>query len=110
MQPFPNFSAWEMAWTSFDVVARLFKYDNRRGGKIHPTQKPIELIEKAIVNSSKKGKLVIDYFLGSGSTLIACEKTNRKCYGMELDPHYCDVIIKRWEDNTGQKAELIGTS
>jgi DNA modification methylase len=49
---------------------------------------------------------VLDLFLGSGSTLIACEKTNRKCYGMELDPHYCDVIVKRWEEFTGKKAEL----
>jgi len=48
--------------------------------------------------------LVLDIFLGSGSTLIACEKTNRKCYGMEIDEHYCDVVIKRWEDFTGKKA------
>ena len=51
--------------------------------------------------------IVLDTFLGSGSTLIACEKTNRKCYGMELDPHYCDVIVKRWEEYTGNKAERI---
>jgi len=51
------------------------------------------------------GNNVVDLFLGSGSTLIACEKTNRKCYGMEIDPHYCDVIVKRWEDYTGNKAE-----
>ena len=51
---------------------------------------------------------ILDPFLGSGSTLIACEKTNRKCYGMELDPHYCDVIIKRWEDYTGKVAKLYG--
>ena len=50
-------------------------------------------------------EVVVDIFLGSGSTLIACEKTNRKCYGMEIDPHYCDVIVKRWEDYTGNKAE-----
>jgi DNA modification methylase len=49
--------------------------------------------------------VVLDLFLGSGSTLLACEKTNRKCYGMEIDPHYCDVIVKRWEDYTGNKAE-----
>jgi DNA modification methylase len=73
----------------------------------HPTQKPIELCERAITHSSNAGQSVLDIFLGSGSTLIACEKTNRKCYGMELDPHYCDVIIKRWEDFTGNKAKLI---
>jgi len=72
----------------------------------HPTQKPIELIEPLLVFSSGSNALVYDGFLGSGSTLIACEKTNRKCYGMELDPHYCDVIVKRWEDYTGQTAVL----
>ena len=70
--------------------------------------KPINLMIKAVQNSSKTKDIILDIFIGSGSTLIACEKTNRKCYGMEIDPHYCDVIIKRWEDYTGQKAELIG--
>ena len=69
----------------------------------HPTQKPVELAERAIGNH--KADSVLDLFLGSGSTLIACEKTKRKCYGMEIDPHYCDIIIKRWEDFTGLKAE-----
>ena len=73
---------------------------------LHPTMKPIDLITKAIGYSSNSNGIVLDLFLGSGSTLIACEKTNRKCYGMELDPHYCDVIVKRWEDFTGKKAEL----
>ena len=71
----------------------------------HPTQKPVELPERAINNSSKAGDSILDLFGGSGSTLIACEKTKRKCYGMEIDPHYCDIIIKRWEDFTGLKAE-----
>ena len=71
---------------------------------VHPTQKPVELSLSAIKNS--KPDTVLDLFLGSGSTLIACEKTNKKCYGMELDPHYCDVIINRWEEFTGKKAEL----
>jgi len=74
-------------------------------GYQHPTQKPVLLAERAIKNSNQYS--VLDLFLGSGSTLIACEKTNRKCYGMEIDPHYCDVIVKRWEDYTGNKAELI---
>ena len=77
----------------------------REVSKEHPTSKPIELITKSLI--AVNAKLVYDPFLGSGSTLIACEKTNRKCYGMELDQHYCDVIIKRWEDYTGQKAELL---
>ena len=75
--------------------------------KIHKATFPVYLPENILVNFSPDGGIVIDSFLGSGSTLIACEKTNRKCYGMEIDPHYCDVIIKRWEDYTGQKAELI---
>ena len=65
----------------------------------------IKIISLKIKLSSILNGIVVDPFLGSGSTLIACEKTNRKCYGMEIDPHYCDVIVKRWEDYTGNKAE-----
>lgn len=64
--------------------------------------KPIELIEKALVNSSKQEDIVLDLFLGSGSTLIASEKTGRICYGMELDPKYVDVIVQRYLDYTNQ--------
>lgn len=71
---------------------------------LHPTMKPIALVENAILNSTLKDMLVVDYFLGSGTTLIACENTNRICYGIELDEHYCDIIIKRWETLTGNKA------
>lgn len=70
---------------------------------VHPTQKPVELIMYALHNSSKVGDIVLDPFLGSGSTLIACEKTNRNCYGLELDPKYCDVIVQRWVDFTGNR-------
>jgi DNA modification methylase len=80
-----------------------------RGGTtkyVHPTQKPVELITKALNNSSKNEDIIIDCFGGSGSTLIACEKLNRKARIMELDPKYCDVIVKRWEQFTGKKAEL----
>ena len=73
---------------------------------VHPTQKPVELICKALENSSKNEDVIIDCFGGSGSTLIACEKLNRKARVMELDPKYCDVIVKRWEQFTGLKAEL----
>jgi site-specific DNA-methyltransferase (adenine-specific) len=69
----------------------------------HPTMKPIELIEKALFNSSKQGDIVMDIFLGSGSTLIASEKTGRICYGMELDPKYTDVIVQRYVDYTGNE-------
>ncbi len=70
---------------------------------LHPTQKPIELMEIPINNSSIQGDLILDLFLGSGSTLIACEHTNRICYGMELDPIYCEIICQRWENLTGKK-------
>jgi len=73
---------------------------------LHPTMKPVELIMRAISNSSRKTEIVLDTFMGSGSTLIACEKTGRICYGMEIDPHYCDVIVKRWQEFTGQVAKL----
>jgi DNA modification methylase len=85
----------------------VWLYDRPSKSKLHPTTKPIELINKAIKNSSKKNEIVLDIFLGSGSTLIACEKTNRICYGMELDTKYCDVIIERWEQFTGQKATKL---
>ena len=74
--------------------------------KIHTTEKPVGLVERAIKNSSNNNQIVIDFFSGSGSTLIACEKNNRIFKGLELDPKYCDVIIKRWENFTGKKAEL----
>lgn len=73
----------------------------------HPTEKPPALCVRALRNSSKEGDIVLDLFLGSGSTLIACEQTNRICYGMEIDPAYIDVIIQRWENFTGKKAKLL---
>ena len=76
----------------------------RTGNNLHTTEKPVELIESLILNTPF-AQTIADPFIGSGTTLIACEKTNRKCYGMEIDPHYCDVIVKRWEDYTGNKAE-----
>lgn len=76
----------------------------RDGSGLHPTMKPVELVCHGLKNSSKSGDEVLDLFGGSGSTLIACEKTNRDCRMMELDPKYCDVIIKRWQDFTGKKA------
>ena len=78
---------------------------NRDVGKyIPPTQKPLRLIMKAIENNSDKGDIVLDLFGGSGSTLISCEKTDRICYTMEIDPHYCEKIINRWEQLTGKKS------
>jgi DNA modification methylase len=82
---------------------------NRRAGNtmVHPTQKPLAMVNKAIKNSSLRGGAVLDLFGGSGSTLISCEKLDRQAYIMELDPIYCDVIISRWEKMTNQKAKLI---
>ena len=74
---------------------------------VHPTQKPVALPEEAINNSSKGKDIVLDLFGGSGSTMIACEKLGRQARLMELDPKYCDVIVKRWEDFTGKKAVLL---
>lgn len=76
---------------------------------VHPTQKPVELIQIAINNSSKKGDLIIDVFGGSGSTVIACESTSRRAMIIDLDPKYCDVIIKRWQNYTGNEAVLEST-
>jgi len=84
---------------------RVWEIDKEGVNKLHPTQKPIELCVRAIKNH--QAEIVLDLFLGSGSALIACEKTNRICYGMELDTKYCDVIIERWEQFTGQKANKI---
>ena len=77
---------------------------------VHPTQKPVAISERAIKNSTKSKNIVLDYFGGSGSTLIACEKQNRQARVMELDPKYCDVIVKRWEDFTGKKAMLVSAN
>ena len=85
----------------------VWEIDKPRESKLHPTMKPIELIANAIQNSTKENDAVLDVFGGSGSTLIACEQLNRNCYMVEIDPCYCDVIIKRWEDFTGEKAVLL---
>ena len=76
----------------------------------HPTQKPVGLAAMAITHTTLRNQIVLDLFGGSGSTLIACEQTNRVCYIMELDPKYCDVIIERWETLTGKKAVLENAS
>ena len=75
--------------------------------RIHPTQKPVGLVLWFFERWGKKASIVLDLFGGSGSTLIACEKLERRCYMMEIDEHYCDVIIKRWEDYTGKQAVRI---
>jgi len=84
--------------------------DEREHTGGHATPKPIALCSRAIKSSSREGEIVLDVFGGSGSTLIACEQLNRKCYMCELDPHYIDVIIDRWETFTGKKAVLLNAS
>ncbi len=79
-----------------------------RVSELHPTTKPTQLIERALLNSSARGALVVDLFGGSGSTLIACEQQGRRCRLMELDPKYADVIVQRWQDFTGKAATLEG--
>lgn len=81
----------------------------REHSEDHPTMKPVELITNELFISSNPGSVVCDFFLGSGSTLIACEKTSRKCFGMEIDPKYCDIILARWEKFTGKTAFLSTT-
>ena len=78
--------------------------------RLHPTMKPLALVEKALCNSSKPGEIVYDGFGGSGTTLLACEQTGRRCRMMEIEPHYCNVILSRWEEATGQQAERIAQS
>ena len=94
-------------WYGESNEKTVWELPNDNKNKLHPTQKPLALPIRAIKNSSKIKDIILDVFLGSGSTLIACEKTNRKCYGMELDTKYCDVIIERWEQFTGQKATKL---
>ena len=101
----PNNSFYGERYKQEDV----WEFQRTLKNDLHPTMKPIPLIENGIKNSSKLNMIVLDLFLGSGSTLIAAEKLNRKCYGMELDEKYCDVIIERWEQFTGQKAIKNGT-
>lgn len=76
----------------------VWEFDKPTQSKLHPTMKPVALIENAIQNSSLPGETILDAFLGSGSTVLACEKTGRACCGMELDPHYVDVIRRRWAE------------
>lgn len=84
----------------------ILEFDRPKQSTLHPTMKPIDLIAKLIKNSSKENDIILDLFGGSGSTIIAAEQLNRCCYTMELDPKYCDVIVKRWETLTNKEAIL----
>lgn len=91
-------------WTSDRKQTTVLEFDKPRKNGEHPTMKPVELFQYQIENSSKSGAFILDSFGGSGTTLIACERTRRVAHLMELDPKYCDVIVKRWEDFTGNTA------
>ncbi len=106
----PILYGWKEGKAHYFIDSRsqntVLEFDKPTRNAEHPTMKPIDLLCYLIKNSSKENNLIVDLFGGSGSSLIAAEQTNRICYTMELDPRYCDVIIKRWETLTGQKAEL----
>lgn len=98
------------SWYSDRKQTTVLNFDKPTASKLHPTMKPVPLFDYQIKNSSKSGDNVLDIFGGSGTTMIACEQNGRNAYLMELDPRYADVIIKRWEDFTGKKAELVDKS
>ena len=109
-----NFGDGEIAYCTADKSIRIFRHkwsgmlkaSEKNERRVHPTQKPVALAEWAFGEFGAEVKSVLDLFLGSGSTLIACEKTGRICYGMELAPEYVDVIVKRWQEFTGKEAKL----
>jgi len=93
-------------WNGPNNEVSVWDEKRSRINEFHPTQKPVELSARALANSCPASGLVLDLFLGSGATLIGAEQSKRKCYGMEISPNYCDVIVKRWENLTGKKAVL----
>lgn len=95
-------------WCGARDQSDLWHYDKPKNNDLHPTMKPVELVCRAIENSSKTRDIVLDSFGGSGTTLIACEKLKRQARLIELDPIFCDVIVKRWEEFTGLNAKLAG--
>lgn len=113
-----NFADGELAWTSFDKGVKIYRFmwngliregnRNVEGTKrVHPTQKPVGMLIDILKDFSSEGQFILDLFGGSGSTLIACEQTGRRCFMAELSEHYCDVIISRWEQLTEQEAVLL---
>lgn len=97
-------------WETDRKQTTVLEFDRPFRNEEHPTMKPVDLIYYMITNSSRKGHIVLDCFGGSGSTLVACEKAQRRANLLELDPIYCDVIVKRWETLTGERAVLTGVS
>ena len=109
-----TFADGEMAWCSFHTPVRIYHQlwngmirEGEHEKRVHPTQKPVRMLSEIIDDFSAEGDGVLDVFGGSGSTLMACEQKNRVCYICELSEHYCDVILSRWENLTGEVAERI---
>lgn len=109
-----SFADGEMAWCSFHTPVRIYHQlwngmirEGEHDKRVHPTQKPVRMLSEIVRDFTKEGATVLDVFGGSGSTLVACEQTARRCLMMELDEHYCDIIIARWEALTGRKAERV---
>jgi len=96
-------------WGSDRTQTTVLNFNKPQRNGEHPTMKPVELFQYQVENSSKKNDIVLDLFGGSGTTMIACEKTNRVARLMELDEKYCDVIVKRWQEFTGKQATLEST-
>lgn len=94
-------------WSSDRKQTTVLEFDRPTRSELHPTMKPIALFDYQICNNTNQGDVILDLFAGSGTTIMACEQNGRKAYCMELDPHYCDVIIKRWEEFTGEKAKKV---
>lgn len=106
----PIFYTWTKKHHNYrngEYRTTIWKYDKPRKCDLHPTMKPVALVANAMLDATKEGDVVLDLFGGSGTTLIAAEQKNRKAMLMELDPHYCDVILARWEKLTGQTAVKI---
>jgi DNA modification methylase len=99
--------SYEITFEGDDHATSIWRFEKPLKNGEHPTMKPIGLVARAIVNSSKTGDAVLDGFGGSGTTMIAAEQTGRRAFLCELDPKYCDVIVTRWEELTGQQAELL---
>ncbi len=95
-------------WYGDKSQSKLWEEKKPAANRIHPTAKPVELVERALLNSSKAGDIVLDLFGGSGSTLIGCERRGRKVRLMELDPKYVDCIVRRWQQYGGKQATLLG--
>ena len=106
----PIFYTWTESHHNYragQFRSTIWDFPKPQASRLHPTMKPVALVANAILDGTLENMIVLDPFGGSGTTLIACEQTGRSCRMLEIDPHYCDVIIRRWEEFTGEKAVLL---